>query len=251
MFTSSKNKCDRNKSSKNKCDNNKINKLKSTQTRKQIYVAGPFFNIGERCAQDMIARELENAGYSVFLPQRDGLSVENLINNLGTNVNSNASNNASNNLNNKCKNRHKNNVTNTNITMDQKATTASKEVFDFDIYQIWKSDGVVSNGDGSESDSGTVSETAIAASMGKAVVIFRSDTRTFTTLTDLNPLYSNLATVPVVTTVKDIPSAMANALKVTLGEQVPFKNLCKPFQNSIISGRKIRRHNQADIIKQT
>lgn len=45
----------------------------------KIYFAAPLFNIAERCFNEELCCKLENIGFTVFLPQRDG--AENSINN--------------------------------------------------------------------------------------------------------------------------------------------------------------------------
>ncbi|OTP76147.1 Nucleoside 2-deoxyribosyltransferase [Caballeronia sordidicola] len=39
----------------------------------RVYCAGPLFNARERAEMDSIASVLEQAGFSTFLPHRDGL----------------------------------------------------------------------------------------------------------------------------------------------------------------------------------
>ncbi len=42
---------------------------------KHIYFAGPLFSEAERQFNAHLTTELENAGYAVFLPQRDGVEA--------------------------------------------------------------------------------------------------------------------------------------------------------------------------------
>lgn len=192
---------------------NKKEEVKCTG-KPQVYVAGSLFSFGDRAAQSAIAQVLEDAGYSTFLPQRDGLELANLVEQLMAEGN----------------------------TAEEAAILASQIIFDVDVSEIFDSDALLSNGGGIEPDSGTVSETALGNSFGKAVVIFTDDIRTFSSGAILNPLYSNLATVPLVTSIENIPKAMKKAIKISNAEntQLPLKNLTKSLQQSIKNGRIAR-----------
>ena len=39
----------------------------------KLYFAGPLFNIAERTFNSTLAKQIEELGYNVFLPQRDGI----------------------------------------------------------------------------------------------------------------------------------------------------------------------------------
>lgn len=179
----------------------------------RVYVAGPLFNTGERYEQLLIAKSLEKYGYETFLPQRDGLKLDALIQKY---------------IKNGMKEKEANEL-------------ASQDIFNYDIYQIFRSDAIVSNVSGIEPDSGTVSETAIASCMGKAVIIFTDDIRTFGSTTLLNPLLSGLKTVPIVTNIDYIPQSVWEASILMKHAKIPFKNLSISMKNAVEKGAQIAR----------
>jgi nucleoside 2-deoxyribosyltransferase len=115
----------------------------------RVYCAGPLFNPPERNEMLEIATQLERAGYETFLPQRDGLELAELQ---------------------------------SIIAELAEPRTASdvlhRAIFSFDVFKLlsW-SDGVVANFNGRVPDEGTVVEAALAWHAGKALVIYKNDSR--------------------------------------------------------------------------
>jgi nucleoside 2-deoxyribosyltransferase len=117
--------------------------------RRKIYCAGPLFNPKEREEMSQIASVLEEGGYSVFLPQRDGLEFAKLF----------------------------------PLFMEKgvPAPDARKilnmAIFSLDVYQIVNSSGLLLNMNGRVPDEGAMVEAGIAWANNKVIVIFRSDSR--------------------------------------------------------------------------
>ena len=161
---------------------------------RRSYVSGPLFNSGERYVQLKIATILESLGYCTFLPQSDGFELATL----------------------------------SGLTNEE----LKDLIFSFDVYQLWASDFGIFTASGSEPDSGTISEAALAFSMGKAVIIFDEDSRVFSNRGNLNPLFAGLAD-SVIDSFDKIPAAVAS---LPLCPPVPFHNLAPKLQETILRG---------------
>ena len=82
--------------------------------------------MGERYEQSLVATIVEKAGYQTYLPQRDGLILGN----------------------------QRQIYLNQGYTQAEATQLASEDIFNFDVYQIFKCDGLVSNAIGVAPDSG-------------------------------------------------------------------------------------------------
>lgn len=177
----------------------------------RIYVGGSLFSFGQRFEQQTLATLLEQNGYRTYLPQRDGLELDNLIASL----------------------------LGLGLTEAEAAVAAQLEIFNYDVFQLFSCNAMLSNGNGDQPDSGTVSETALAFAMGKPIVIFKDDIRIFALDTSLNPLYGELAIVPVVTILAAVPAAMGQALYQGAGQQLDLRALSTRLQQAIYAGSQI------------
>lgn len=178
----------------------------------RVYVAGPLFNKGDRFVQAEVAKYLERAGFSVFLPQRDGVESTQLFANFIAQ----------------------------GLTEQQAQRKIAQTIFDIDVYQVWKADALVSTVAGIEPDSGTVSETALAFAMGKGIVLYGAEEiRTFSDQLQLNPLLSELASVPgeIVNNPNQLPSAVVNAC--LLSRPVESSQLSASLRDAIKRGRAL------------
>jgi nucleoside 2-deoxyribosyltransferase len=149
-----------------------------------------------------IAAVLEGAGYSTFLPHRDGLELARLLPEL-RGLGSDAR------------------------TADE---TVQRAIFSLDVYQLLScSDGVVANLNGRVPDEGTVVEASLAWHAGKALVLYKADARTILDGSD-NPMLVGLGNFRVVNDLRELPAALAQELGVSrqdrlttvlqLGEQI-------------------------------
>jgi nucleoside 2-deoxyribosyltransferase len=108
--------------------------------RKTIYLASPLFSVIERRENELLCRTLER-WCDVFLPQRDGELVSDLIQR--------------------------------NVSHE----SAYKIVFDRDVTAIKRCDAVVINLDGRTIDEGAAFELGLAYALGKECVGYRTDIR--------------------------------------------------------------------------
>jgi nucleoside 2-deoxyribosyltransferase len=115
----------------------------------RVYCAGPLFNAPERQEMQEIATQLERAGHETFLPQRDGLELAQLEPILAE-------------------------LAEARVADD----VIHRAIFSFDTFKLlsW-SEAVVANLNGRVPDEGTVVEAALAWHSGKALVIYKSDSR--------------------------------------------------------------------------
>ena len=149
----------------------------SSKTQK-IYCAGPLFNPKEREDMNSIATVLETAGYSVFLPQRDGLELARLLPIL-----------------------IKKDISEKNASM-----VLNKAIFSLDVFEIIDSDGVILNSNGRVPDEGAMVEAGIAWAHEKPIVIFKNDDRSLIQ-GNCNPLVMGLADFEFVDKYENIPCA--------------------------------------------
>lgn len=117
---------------------------------KRIYLAGPMFCASEKDFNAELTDMLENAGYSVFLPQRDGMEAAFIE----------------------------------NMSENEKALA----IFRLDTSEILKADALVMVLDGRVPDEGACVELGIAYSNGKPCYGIKTDVRTAERGMDINPM---------------------------------------------------------------
>lgn len=116
----------------------------------RVYFAAPLFNIGEKTFNLKITKLLEKYGYSVFLPQRDGVIAAELA----------------------------------GMTPDEKVCT----VFSRDCGELKKSDILIFVVDGRVPDEGACVELGMAYSLKKRCYGIRSDARSLEEDMPINPM---------------------------------------------------------------
>ena len=119
---------------------------------KKVYFAGPMFNQAEKEFNLRITKVLEDCGYQVFLPQRDGIEAAQL-----------------------------------NGKTEEELT---KMIFDLDAGQVKKADIIFMNIDGRVPDEGASVELGIAYGIGKRCYGFKTDTRAVEFGLEMNPMIS-------------------------------------------------------------
>jgi len=144
----------------------------------KIYCAGPLFNPKEREEMEQIASVLEDAGYSVFLPQRDGLEFARLFPRL----------------------------LEKNVAPQDAQKILNMAIFSLDVFQVMESHGLLLNMNGRVPDEGAMVEAGIAWAHNRAVVIFRSDCRSLIE-GNCNPMVLGLSQFSFVDAYEDIPVA--------------------------------------------
>ena len=124
----------------------------TTKEGKKIYFAGPMFNQGEKDFNLKITNILEEYGYEVFLPQRDGIEA---------------------------------------ALLEGKTSEEKTElIFEKDVSEILKADIVIMNIDGRVPDEGACVELGIAYANNKRCYGIMTDTRTIEYDLDINPMIS-------------------------------------------------------------
>ncbi len=145
----------------------------------KIYCAGPLFNPKEREEMQEITSVLEEAGYSVFLPQRDGLEFAHLFPML----------------------------LQRNMTPQQATDILNRSIFSLDVFQITNCHGLVLNMNGRVPDEGAMVEAGIAWARKKIIVIFRNDSRSLIE-GNCNPLVLGLSDFSLVRTCEEVLYAL-------------------------------------------
>jgi nucleoside 2-deoxyribosyltransferase len=119
---------------------------------KKIYFAGPLFNQAEKEFNLRITKVLEDCGYQVFLPQRDGIEA---------------------------------------ATLEGKTEEELvKMIFALDAGKVRKADIIFMNIDGRVPDEGASVELGIAYGIGKRCYGFKTDTRAVEFGLEMNPMIS-------------------------------------------------------------
>ena len=119
---------------------------------KRIYFAGPMFNQAEKDFNLEITKVLEDYGYQVFLPQRDGIEAAKLE--------------------------------------DKTEEELIRMIFALDAGEVKKADIIFMNIDGRVPDEGACVELGIAYGNGKRCYGFKTDTRVEERGLGLNPMIS-------------------------------------------------------------
>jgi nucleoside 2-deoxyribosyltransferase len=171
-----------------------------------VYCAGPMFSIADQHEESQIAHHLEDAGFSTYLPQRDGIEVGKVMGKINSGL---------------------------GLAPNEVAevmTFVRKLVFALDMYQlIGRSRAVVFNMDGRVPDEGGVAETATAFAAGQPIVIFKTSPITILGGTD-NPmvqgLTSNWSYVDDLTQLPDaVTAAVATKTRLNGAAFVPGPHL--------------------------
>lgn len=174
----------------------------------KIYCAGPLFNPKEREEMLHLASALENAGYPVFLPQRDGLEYAELFPVFMQR----------------------------GISAQDAQKILNMAIFSLDVFQIINSDGLLLNMNGRVPDEGAMVEAGIAWANNKVVVIFRSDSRSLIE-GNCNPLVLGLADFSFVDNYAGIPAAFETKFAIMAEEEVLARD--HGFASATKSGKEI------------
>lgn len=170
---------------------------------RKIYCAGPLFNPKEREEMAQVATTLENAGYSVFLPQRDGLEFAQLFPFF----------------------------LRKGVPTEEARDILNMAIFSLDVFQIIDSKGLLLNMNGRVPDEGAMVEAGIAWAHDKIVVILRTDSRSLIE-GNCNPLVLGLSGFFCVDSYDGIVAAFdarfsARADDTLLARDLPFETMAK------------------------
>ncbi len=123
---------------------------------KKVYFAGPMFNQAEKDFNLALTEVLEEYGYEVFLPQRDGIEAA--------------------------------------LLEGKSEEEMTGMIFKLDADEVRKADIIFMNLDGRVPDEGACVELGIAYGCGKRCYGFKTDTRTIELGMDLNPMIAGCMT---------------------------------------------------------
>jgi len=175
---------------------------------RKIYCAGPLFNPKEREEMATIASVLTRAGYSVFLPQKDGLKFAELLPTL----------------------------IEKNLDTENATKMLNMAIFSLDVFEVMNSDGLILNMNGRVPDEGAIVEAGIAWSHNKTVVIFKNDDRSLIQ-GNCNPLVMGLSDFEFVDKYEEIPTAFDRNLAEH--SRSPSLTLSSNFETASKNGQKI------------
>ena len=126
--------------------------MRSIGHGKKVYFAGPMFNQAEKEFNIRITKVLEDYGYKVFLPQRDGIEAA--------------------------------------LLKGKTEEELTRMIFALDDTQVRNADIVFMNIDGRVPDEGASVELGIAYGIGKRCYGFKTDTRAVEFGLEMNPMIS-------------------------------------------------------------
>ncbi len=153
-------------------------RLRNSDTR--VYCAGPLFNAAERREMEEIADVLLEAGYSVYLPHRDGMEFRLILDIL----------------------------TERGWEPADAAQFLHASIFALDVYQLAVAcDCMVWNLNGRVPDEGAVAEAAMAWTLGKPLVAYSDDVRSLIA-GRVNPLLVGMVDFQRVGRIEDLPHAL-------------------------------------------
>lgn len=184
-----------------------------TATRRKpsqrIYCAGPLFNRAEREEMAEIARTLEGAGFSAFLPQRDGFVFADVHHEFLRGGYESA----------------------------EATRMIQQAIFWLDAYEVVSGcQGLVLNMNGRVPDEGAVAEAAMAWMAGKAVVLYKADSRSLIQGSD-NPLVLGLGSFAKVSTIPEIAYAFAQLFRAR--RDAPAPSLPQGVRRALEPGRRL------------
>lgn len=174
----------------------------------KIYCAGPLFNPKEREEMEHIAVCLEQAGYPVFLPQRDGLEFSRLLPVL----------------------------LQRSLSAEDATKILNNAIFCLDVFHITDSRGLVLNMNGRVPDEGAMVEAGIAWAHDKTLVIFKNDDRSLLE-GNCNPMVLGLSNFEFVSKYEEIPSVFSAKFSKRADEFPNFQN--SRFEAATQNGKEI------------
>lgn len=177
----------------------------------KIYCAGPLFNPKEREEMGQIASVLEDSGYSVFLPQRDGLEFAKLF---------------------PC-------FVERGISGHDAQHILNMAIFSLDVCEIMDSNGLLLNMNGRVPDEGAMVEAGIAWAHKKVVVIYRSDTRSLIE-GNCNPMVLGLSDFSFVSVYHEIVAAFEAKFAGMVEDSLLARDCY--FEAAAKSGKEIREY---------
>jgi nucleoside 2-deoxyribosyltransferase len=184
---------------------------RTRQPARRIYCAGPLFNRAEQEEMAEIARTLEGSGFSVFLPHRDGFVFADV---------------------------HREFLRG-GYESAEASRMIQQAIFWLDTYQVLAGcDGLVLNMNGRVPDEGAVAEAAMAWIAGKAIVLYKADSRSLIQGND-NPLVAGLGGFVTVSTIPEIVYAFTQLFRARRPGRDPL--VPASVKSAIQPGRRLSR----------
>lgn len=183
----------------------------------RVYCAGPLFNQSERQEMEAIARVVIDAGYTVYLPHRDGMEFR-LVHEV---------------------------LISRGWPEARAGAFLHEAIFALDIYQlVVECDSIVWNLNGRTPDEGAVSEAAIGWTLGKPLVAWTDDVRSLIA-GRINPLLAGLVCFRTIEELEDLPAALAAEYAAATEEhtsrngQPPHAHLPRRARVAVEEGRQL------------
>jgi nucleoside 2-deoxyribosyltransferase len=177
----------------------------------KVYCAGPLFNSAERQEMTVVAEVLTAAGYSVYLPHRDGMEFRLIHRELRARGYDEA----------------------------VAGQFLHEAIFALDIYQLVVDCGaVVWNLNGRVPDEGAVSEAAIAWTLGKPMIGFADDARSLIA-GRMNPLLAGLVEFEITADINQIGPLIEKQLAIQRVPVITPANLPERVRHAAEEGHAL------------
>jgi len=177
----------------------------------KVYCAGPLFNPTERAEMTAIADALCEAGYTVYLPHRDGMEFRLVLDVL----------------------------VEREFDKIEAAAFLHAAIFALDVYQLAaECDAMVWNLNGRVPDEGAVAEAAMAWTLGKPLVAYKDDVRTLITGRD-NPLLVGMVDFKTISEIDELPQMLSQEILHYDGSQISEERFPKHLQKIVQQGRQL------------
>lgn len=175
----------------------------------RIYCAGPLFNRSEQEEMAEIAHTLAGAGFSTFLPHKDGFVFADV---------------------------HRE-FLRAGYDDAEASRMIQRAIFCLDTYEVISAcDGLVLNMNGRVPDEGAVAEAAMAWMANKCIVLYKSDSRSLIRGND-NPLVAGLSNFMKVSTTPEIAYAFTQLFRA---RRVPASlELPRVVRDAVEPGRRL------------
>ena len=180
---------------------------------KSIYCAGPLFNSSEKKEMEDLAKILEGASFTTFLPHRDGLEFSKAA---------------------EC-------LQKKGVLAPQANSILSHAIFALDVFQVIRCDGLLLNMNGRVPDEGAMVEAGIAWAQGKKIVIFKNDARTLLNGVD-NPLVLGLSNFYAVNSLSDVASQFKKLFEQDGSKRKAVADIDVSFRSMVEKGKEIYSH---------
>lgn len=149
-----------------------------------IFLVGPYYNQAEKNEMTRMASIIETSGYTVYMPHRDGLDY-NLVYNY---------------------------FKSQNKTDKVAGNLASKLLYQYDVYNLSRSNCIIGNINYAVPDPTTVALLSIASISCIPVVLYKDDIRPFTCYSTIEPTLKALTNYEILTSLCDIVQVIENIL---------------------------------------